>query len=92
MKAKNVRTEGKKIVQIDGLEVVYQYELNYREFEKLTQAIALKIRLPFQMAVCKHPECISGIIIYGRYGSEWYTLSNYHDFLVQHLILKLSLK
>ena len=86
MEAKTIRTEGDKIMEIDGLKVLYHYTTNYKDFERVTFRIAQEIRLPFAFAICCHPEAVSGIAIFGRYGGKWFHISNYHEFLIRHFL------
>jgi hypothetical protein len=86
MEVNTIRTEGDKIIEIDGLKVLYHYTTNFKDFENVTLRIAQEIRLPFAFAICHQPQTVSGIVVFGRYGGQWFHITNYHEFLIRHLL------
>jgi hypothetical protein len=87
-KANHVITEGGKPITIDGSPVLYHYELNYRDFKRITPGVAMRNRVPYAMAICDHAESLSGIAIYVRYGNEWFQSFRFHELLIVHLLNK----
>lgn len=89
MKA-TVRYAAGKASEIDGLEVLYSFVLKYEDFKHLTPGIAQSQDLPHEFAICHSDENISGVCVFGRYGTNWFRVRKFDEFVIKHLTMRVA--
>lgn len=87
-KARYTKYDGVKVCAIDNMPVIFLYTLNCKDFPNLTISESMRLRVPYEFAICKTDKPGSGVVIYGRYSSEWYEVKNFSDFLIQVILRK----